>query len=1240
MPGVNSTVKTKNGSHSQGNTNSCDTFLRPSSQLSTHSRAAKLSADQNLKKSSSYQNLKSTAMSKTSEEQSSKGGKKTQVNLRQKHHSSAANLPEACAKKSSLRTTEPQQFQAHLSAFDSQKSQCNAHRISVNSDLLSRVEKEKKQYEARISELTQVTETRKMEIEKLNFEVRRAKQEAEKAAQLAAEANQEAAQLRAQLNSFANTAKQDGDDQATTVVPELTQGSTGNVNFSRKIPHSPPESLGTTTRLTPGCGTTAVTGTKTASSISSDWNDPMAGFELCPMGSSSTALEGAYATRTPSAPEMETVRGMPASVATLQGRLMQMEEANCTTNEELQATLQELSDLQRSVDEAHEETHSLAFERAILLEALSTQTTKLEHCRFQIEQLKYLLLTDRNAQTPGTRENHFCELYASVEQEKQVLLAQNNDLAQSSDSLARECRVLTEKAALLQDSFDSLEAEHASLKAAYQSLSSELVSRKNRPENEQLSEIPQNTQGSSGVGRLSGKDNSDQGPDTAQVPTCFSCMPDNSIQTRLKHVELVQELSDLTEKYELLQAERERETTEWRLYERDLLRTVQVADGIKSEAEAETREVKAENDVLKEQMEKLRDDNKALADEITKLKTKLLNLTSGEVKPEKEASTLLNGTERPSGMKTEGYKTVQDRSHVETEAGVSQSTGLLSSTKFPSTQSHFPNSTISTTGTTTASSAPGISTVYRPKPNTSMSDGPLGSNSLNPYVHHCTATFNHNLHSYAGSPGAPGRPSALTTGPTVRSLIQSIENQVKAVQHQKRGIATNPSTPITNPSSTSNLRLYSRSGCSTNTTNNRTGISPCLDLLSSAAGKSNAVSQHYSANVRTTSPSSQPQSSTQTPSVNRHKSRITITDPTAASSKVSGASQIASNSSAPGGPESTASFLKPSHGMSHSIALSSDDSARIGGSVRSRLNTSPVKSPATEPVDYTYPGNAKNSPTHGVLLRRNNSITLPESTTTITAPFSPSARKNQDRDSTNPTTQTLTGTVNSVDTQKPPCLSPANSLDLGSTQRFSSPTTATKNPASPAKSSPLQEFKTQAPADPLGSSITPGSDQPAATASATSNFQTVHHLWQDPLQELARRTQAGSKRNALLRWCQSRVVGYPGVKVTNFSSSWNNGLAFCALLHTYIPTKIPWNDLVTPSGLPIDKRRCFETAFGAAEGAGVPTTLRLHDMLTTERPDWNAVMSYVTSIYMRFEVGSTNTNPDTSQTPGVPGLVS
>lgn len=52
-----------------------------------------------------------------------------------------------------------------------------------------------------------------------------------------------------------------------------------------------------------------------------------------------------------------------------------------------------------------------------------------------------------------------------------------------------------------------------------------------------------------------------------------------------------------------------------------------------------------------------------------------------------------------------------------------------------------------------------------------------------------------------------------------------------------------------------------------------------------------------------------------------------------------------------------------------------------------------------------------------------------------------------------------------------------------------------------------------------------------------------------------------SKRNALIKWCQERLSSYADIEIKNFSSSWNDGLAFCALLHSFIPNKLDYEQL-------------------------------------------------------------------------------
>ncbi|XP_071620961.1 cytospin-B isoform X2 [Heliangelus exortis] len=117
----------------------------------------------------------------------------------------------------------------------------------------------------------------------------------------------------------------------------------------------------------------------------------------------------------------------------------------------------------------------------------------------------------------------------------------------------------------------------------------------------------------------------------------------------------------------------------------------------------------------------------------------------------------------------------------------------------------------------------------------------------------------------------------------------------------------------------------------------------------------------------------------------------------------------------------------------------------------------------------------------------------------------------------------------------------------------------------------------------------------------------------DPLAALARE-YGGSKRNALLKWCQKKTEGYQNIDITNFSSSWSDGLAFCALLHTYLPAHIPYQELNSQ-----DKKRNLLLAFQAAESVGIKPSLELSEMLYTDRPDWQSVMQYVAQIYKYFE---------------------
>ncbi|KAJ8967060.1 hypothetical protein NQ314_003120, partial [Rhamnusium bicolor] len=47
----------------------------------------------------------------------------------------------------------------------------------------------------------------------------------------------------------------------------------------------------------------------------------------------------------------------------------------------------------------------------------------------------------------------------------------------------------------------------------------------------------------------------------------------------------------------------------------------------------------------------------------------------------------------------------------------------------------------------------------------------------------------------------------------------------------------------------------------------------------------------------------------------------------------------------------------------------------------------------------------------------------------------------------------------------------------------------------------------------------------------------------------------------LLEWCKEMTKAYPGVKVTNLTTSWRNGMAFCALIHNFKPDLIDFDSL-------------------------------------------------------------------------------
>ncbi|XP_057633531.1 EH domain-binding protein 1-like protein 1 isoform X13 [Chionomys nivalis] len=100
-----------------------------------------------------------------------------------------------------------------------------------------------------------------------------------------------------------------------------------------------------------------------------------------------------------------------------------------------------------------------------------------------------------------------------------------------------------------------------------------------------------------------------------------------------------------------------------------------------------------------------------------------------------------------------------------------------------------------------------------------------------------------------------------------------------------------------------------------------------------------------------------------------------------------------------------------------------------------------------------------------------------------------------------------------------------------------------------------------------------------------------------------------SSSQSLLEWCQEVTNGYRGVCITNFTTSWRNGLAFCAILHRFYPDKIDYFSLD-----PHDIKQNNKQAFDGFAALGVSRLLEPADMVLLSVPDKLIVMTYLCQI--------------------------
>ncbi|EMT63985.1 Alpha-actinin-like protein 1 [Fusarium odoratissimum] len=105
-----------------------------------------------------------------------------------------------------------------------------------------------------------------------------------------------------------------------------------------------------------------------------------------------------------------------------------------------------------------------------------------------------------------------------------------------------------------------------------------------------------------------------------------------------------------------------------------------------------------------------------------------------------------------------------------------------------------------------------------------------------------------------------------------------------------------------------------------------------------------------------------------------------------------------------------------------------------------------------------------------------------------------------------------------------------------------------------------------------------------------------------------------SAKEGLLLWCQRKTACYDEVEVRDFSASWNDGLAFCALLDIHRPDLIDYDALDKK-----DHRGNMQLAFDIAhKEIGIPKLLDVEDVCDVAKPDERSLMTYIAYWFHAF----------------------
>jgi Ca2+-binding EF-hand superfamily protein len=115
-----------------------------------------------------------------------------------------------------------------------------------------------------------------------------------------------------------------------------------------------------------------------------------------------------------------------------------------------------------------------------------------------------------------------------------------------------------------------------------------------------------------------------------------------------------------------------------------------------------------------------------------------------------------------------------------------------------------------------------------------------------------------------------------------------------------------------------------------------------------------------------------------------------------------------------------------------------------------------------------------------------------------------------------------------------------------------------------------------------------------------------------------------SAKEGLLQWVRRKTEPYKNVDVKDFSVSFQDGLAFCALIHRHRPDLLDYDKLTSA-----DKLGNLNLAFDVSlKHLDVPRLLDAEDIVNMPRPDERSIMTYTAQLYKVFS------NLDQAETAG------